>query len=119
MATSTAALMPPPLPAPPLPAPPDVDDRAWLVLPLLFFVLAYAATMALLWPYGRRVVPFWFLLFAFLLPPLLPFVFLYVFLIVSCVAAAATPVAPVAIVSERPVASVVYVRSDARTGTRV
>jgi len=54
---------------------------AWIVVPVLLGVLIYATLALFVWPYARPVVSPWLLVLCILIPPLFPF--LLVFLMFS------------------------------------
>ena len=55
------------------------DQLLWIVLPgpALMVLLLYLAASVAIWPYARPLLPLWLVIVA-LLPPLLPWLALYV-----------------------------------------
>ena len=49
----------------------------YIVVPGFFLVLLYLTVSVVSWPYFRNVVPFPLFLLIFFLPPLFPFLFVY------------------------------------------
>ena len=50
----------------------------WIVLPIVLGFMLYSSFVCMVWPYARvSPLPFWFLLLAILVPPLFPFLLLY------------------------------------------
>ena len=53
------------------------DEFFWILFPTTVVVLFYFAASLAVWPYARPLLPLWILLFAILVPPLLPWLLLY------------------------------------------
>ena len=56
------------------------DDLAWILVPAILGLLLYLTLVLFTWPYTRRGVGWWVLLLCILIPPLFPFLLLFVFL---------------------------------------
>lgn len=56
----------------------ESDVVAWIVVPVLLGVLIYATLALFVWPYARPVVSPWLLVLCILLPPLFPFLLVFV-----------------------------------------
>lgn len=87
------------------------DVVAWIVVPTVLAVLLYLLVAMAVWPYARPIVPLSLLLLTLFLPPLLPFLIVYL-LLLACLA----PVAVRPIVG-LPIASIA--RNDATRTFRV
>lgn len=50
----------------------------WIVLPIILGFMLYSSFVCMVWPYARvSPLPFWLLFLAILVPPLFPFLLLY------------------------------------------
>lgn len=58
----------------------DDDELAWILVPVILGVLLYMTIVLFTWPYMRRGgVGLWILLLCIFVPPLFPFLLLFVF----------------------------------------
>lgn len=55
-----------------------VDVVAWIVVPLILGLLIYATLALFTWPYARARVSPWLLILCILIPPLFPFLLVFV-----------------------------------------
>ena len=54
----------------------------WIVLPIVLGFMLYSSFVCMVWPYARvSPLPFWLLFLAILVPPLFPFLLLYLFFV--------------------------------------
>ena len=84
-----------------------MSDLWWLVVPGVLVSLFYCSAALMVWPYARPILPVWILFFAILIPPLFPFLLLYLAIAlctVPQVIVALPPVvaAPVVVVEKKP-----------------
>ena len=81
----------------------------WIVLPIILGFMLYSSFVCMAWPYARvSPLPFWLLFLAILVPPLFPFLLLYLFFVFwifayPTVSVVAVPVRTVARPAARPV----------------
>ena len=95
----------------------------WILAPIFLGVLLYMGLALMVWPYARPRLPFALLLLAILVPPLFPFLLVYLLVAVLCLppvvllpppALAAAPPPPLAVRT----ATIVVVEPDARGRVR-
>lgn len=55
------------------------ESVAWIVLPVFFSALLYASCVLWTWPLARGIIPLWFLVLLIFVPPLFPFILVYIF----------------------------------------
>ena len=75
------------------------ETVGWILLPTLFAFFVYSTTVLCVWPYARRRVPFFPLLFLVFLPPLFPGLLFY--LLVIWLVTVPVPDAPTIVVVDR------------------
>ena len=84
---------------------------AFLVVPIFLGVMFYFASVLALWPYARPIVPIYLLFLSIFVPPLFPFLLIYV---LFC----AVPLRPVTALRGVTVREVIIVESSTRGRVR-
>jgi len=78
----------------------EVATVGWILLPTLFALFLYFATVLCVWPYARPHIPFFLLLLLVLFPPFFPGLLFYL-VVLGCLFVPVTPVAPTVVIVER------------------
>lgn len=97
------------------------DPVGWVVVPIFLGMLFYFATVLVVWPYARPLIPLWLLFLCIVLPPFFPLLLFYL-LVIICVTPfppARTAVTEVIVVEPSTRGRVRMAVPPSRSGNRV